>query len=761
MGSGSNKTAEAFTLTPAGQPPAPADTTDSSPTAAQPAPASGTDLPPANLPTIGIPPIGIATAAAPAAAVPAAPPAPGPTPGPEDAEDLAVLPPAQLAGELDQPDLQDQADTAAAATATSPAATPAASPAEPDVDDQVPTLTVGPTEDLALTPVPAVLPVGHAVGTPLLVGGADLVDSLVTVTSYADSAGTGAHGSREVLQALVAPDAEGKILEALSVSTHQLIPVQVEKTLAAARLPLDTSEDLYGQLTPIARSINSHLKAGTPVPDHRKEALTKVTDRLTEITEDPGSTAAEKAMATEYLTHTTAMAQRLTGLPAGVSYADARLPNVNAHTVTGTVMVTEYVPAPLPEAPEGLLPTTAAPATRIAPTIGSDGTSSWDGSKRSKASGTEYHVDLGDGYRAIYRPRAGVTTPGDPSSAPGASTDFSLRGQLEIVAPPGPGRAGQLVHRLGQLNLVNRPLTAAEGEWSYLQRNVTAQGLAAKPGVAAALAQTEGLEDAMTHVLVAQHAHEAIGLDAPALARFAKQLRLEAEAKALPAKVGLLRDAVATATGHTNGAALAASPGYDPVPRTSGGWLTWGRFDVEADTKAVKAAFSGRGLGCNVTGNNIGTMLVTSAMASTERRRLMGVQSGLGMSEAADQSTGGANAVFLRVRSKPTSGPTLFWSDPTALLRRSDWYAYNHDSFGAVAGGSKTASGMTRDPSKVAGHHGGGNEIMFVNGIDLLGAEAPTEIRCQTPAQRTEVLAQLASAGISSIGGRPAEKVVL
>jgi hypothetical protein len=84
------------------------------------------------------------------------------------------------------------------------------------------------------------------------------------------------------------------------------------------------------------------------------------------------------------------------------------------------------------------------------------------------------------------------------------SPDFSQRGSLELIAPQGAGHGPELVHRLGQLNLVNRPMTAAEGEWAYLRRNVEAQGLENKAGVKKALAEADGLEDATTELLVAE-----------------------------------------------------------------------------------------------------------------------------------------------------------------------------------------------------------------------------------------------------------------
>ena len=70
-----------------------------------------------------------------------------------------------------------------------------------------------------------------------------------------------------------------------------------------------------------------------------------------------------------------------------------------------------------------------------------------------QANGKEYAIDLGDGWSAVYRPYAA----NDPGS-----TEFSMRGQLEVHAPVGAGHGKQLVDRLEQLHLVNAPMTAAE-----------------------------------------------------------------------------------------------------------------------------------------------------------------------------------------------------------------------------------------------------------------------------------------------------------
>ena len=69
----------------------------------------------------------------------------------------------------------------------------------------------------------------------------------------------------------------------------------------------------------------------------------------------------------------------------------------------------------------------------------------------------------------------------------------------------------------------------------------------------------------------------------------------------------------------------------------------------------------------------------------------MGLTSSKGMSETADQKSGGARGVFLRMRTTAaatSSGPCLVWDKPTKILGRTDWYGYNGDHFGAAIPGT-------------------------------------------------------------------------
>lgn len=179
-----------------------------------------------------------------------------------------------------------------------------------------------------------------------------------------------------------------------------------------------------------------------------------------------------------------------------------------------------------------------------------------------------------------------------------------------------------------------------------------------------------------------------------------------------------------------------------------------------------QGAFGKRGLNHRVTGGNIVEVLTNGGvLACTERRRAMGIKPGTGTSEGGDMNSGGARSVFLRTGTKPSAsghgGQSLHWDDPSELLRRSDWYAYNEDHFGSLnpASGHST-TGMTRDPATLAGFGGKGNEVMFKNGIDLLGAEAPSLIRCGSPAVRSQVLSLLATRGITHLRGKPVAEVV-
>ena len=682
--------------------------------------------------------------------------------GKEKAHEAFVIAPAAAVATLEGPDsvldvagdadddaveVADAADTAVEVDDGGP---PTAQDTPPDASPaahltQVPTLS--PQDLEVVTPVPESVAVGDVAGHPLIVGGSDIDDSLLTLVAY-DSAG----GPREVLYGWVNPEAEDKLLEALALDEEKLVPVEVTKQVEG-RLPIDEQHQLYEQVEKIAKSVNHHLKAEDGIPQHTHENLAELEKTLEEL--KASATDDEKQMLSAYEAAASQLAERMSSDYAVPYDQGGKVPFVNPHTVQATVTVTEMVPAPSEDVADGLLPATIRDATRIKPTLDADGHGSWDGTSRyAGQSGKEYRVDLGDGYEAVYRPHV-VGSKKDHAAV-------GQRGFLELVAPQGAGHGPELVRRLEQLNLVNRPMTAAEAEWTYLTRNVWAQRLDKHDAVASAMTEARTLDDTVTELVFAEKADQAIDLDDAQLDRFAKAIRLEAEARALPLKTKLIRDTVATQLGFADGEALRASAGYDPTPRRSAGWYVWDRFDVAADAAATAKAFGNRVLYHRVTGNNIADMLTNSgALVATERRRVMGIRPGLGMSESSDMTSGGSRVVDLRAGNKPSKGPYLVWDDPSRLLRRSDWYAYDGDHFAASSDeGSWSTSGQTRDPAKVATFMKSSNEVLFRNGIDLLGHEAPDRIKCANKTQRKQVLNVLVAKGVTHLAGKPIEEVV-
>ncbi|MGW4894586.1 hypothetical protein ACWEQL_20270 [Kitasatospora sp. NPDC004240] len=594
--------------------------------------------------------------------------------------------------------------------------------------------------DPPLTPVPHAPPVGLATGVPILVGGEDFLHSQATLVAYQST-----DGPREVLLAHVSEEAEGKLLEALTVAGTKMVDVEVEEKVNE-RLPLDKNLQLAELVTAATTSVQHKLKSSSPMSEASIQKHQKALDAVQNVLNTPGLSDDEKVMAQYYLDQVNLIGEK-------INNGGAPMPHFAPHGHEVTKMVTKQIPAPSEDPEPGTLAAQLRDASRINATLNPQtGETSWDGQKRSSANGKEYAIELGDGWSAVYRPYAA----NDPNS-----TDFSMRGQLEVHAPVGAGHGGELVERLEQLHLVNKPMTAAEGEWTYLTNNITAQGLGDSAGMKEAISTAKGMEDLQVQELVHQRAESLIGLSEDELHYQVKRIQLEAAQTALPKKVAVLREAVAKATGFEGGDALAASAGYHPVPTASGGWLTWSRFDVTGQADKIKEAFSGKSLTHSIGSGSMLDVFSTGVLASTEKRAVMGIGGGIGMSEGQDKKTGGANSVFLRVSSTSSAGfgGHLVWDNPSVLMGRSDYYAYNSDQYG-VSPDKKKVSGLTRDPMKIATHTASGNEIMFRDGIDLLGAEAPSRIMCNGQGERASLLENFKARGITHLGGKAVEDVV-
>jgi hypothetical protein len=345
----------------------------------------------------------------------------------------------------------------------------------------------------ALTPVPDAPPEGAAAGIPVLAGGEDLADSTVTLMSYS-SAG----GPREVLLTTVTEGAEAKLMEALGVSDQKMIPVQVQQEVTG-RLPLDQHKQLHELIAKAAKSVNHKLKNGQPIPEQSIGYYQHAMTEVQAILDDPDASADEKIMGDYYAIQLDAIKDRIYGSPPPYT-GGGKIPVTEPYLHAGMATVTKYVPAPADDPEPGQLPAAIRDASRIQASIDpSTGVTSWDGTARSKAHGKEYLVDLGDGWTAVYRPYAA----NDPATA-----EYSMRGQLEVHAPQGTGHGPEMVRRLGQLHLVNRPLTAAEGEWTYLRANIATQGLDKHKAVAEAVTQARAMEDLQIQEIFYERQHE-------------------------------------------------------------------------------------------------------------------------------------------------------------------------------------------------------------------------------------------------------------
>lgn len=133
-----------------------------------------------------------------------------------------------------------------------------------------------------------------------------------------------------------------------------------------------------------------------------------------------------------------------------------------------------------------------------------------------------------------------------------------------------------------------------------------------------------------------------------------------------------------------------------------------------------------------------------------------------GMSTETDFETGGADSVFLRVRSSPPpkwrEGALGIEIDPSEM-GRMDAYFYNADEFGKAGPGNRASRKTAMELADIvrAGRLSDSNEIMMQRQV------APSAIRRVTmgPATRSQMLAKFKEAGISKVNGIPVEDLLV
>jgi hypothetical protein len=124
-----------------------------------------------------------------------------------------------------------------------------------------------------------------------------------------------------------------------------------------------------------------------------------------------------------------------------------------------------------------------------------------------------------------------------------------------------------------------------------------------------------------------------------------------------------------------------------------------------------------------------------------------------GMSSAADVGTGGADYVFtkpVKVADGKTYGVSgmVMYFDPVKLYQRLDFYANSYDSFG-----KRVSNQDVINAAKV-----GAYELMFKHRVSFDDLDS---IIVNNQATRTAVIQKLRQKGITEIGGRPLEAMIL
>jgi hypothetical protein len=198
--------------------------------------------------------------------------------------------------------------------------------------------------------------------------------------------------------------------------------------------------------------------------------------------------------------------------------------------------------------------------------------------------------------------------------------------------------------------------------------------------------------------------------------------------------------------------------------------MVFDRFDVEHDKANYAEMFDGKEIMVGISGGDKeGATLLDifrngGILASTERRRIMGARKNVGMSEDQDMTSGGAKSTFVRLHHKGTHADAddnqIIWDDPLTLLRRSDWYGAPMDTYGAENPKWHGDTSLRTTNLATVANFGSGNEIMFRDGLDLLGVDAPSRILCATEYQRDDLMEYLHEQGITKIGDKPISKVI-
>ncbi|MDI3297650.1 MAG: hypothetical protein QJR08_00610 [Bacillota bacterium] len=577
-----------------------------------------------------------------------------------------------------------------------------------------------------------------------------------TIQSYRDPT-TGE--IRRVLWCKVRAESDEKVLAAVERAMGHPTMTVWDEVEEVGRADWDLENQVAERLVTLAKSVNHHSGLGDGVPPHTMLGIAELRATLDGLAAKAGAMPPEeRALLDGYRKDLDEIAQA-----AGDGSHPVKTPRKDYGP--REALLKRLVPreVPLPQEGEGGPAMTAKWRHETLPRTSVDGgASAWDGRrKRAHGAGEEAVINFNDGWIAIYHP-----------SDPSKGVPFSRRGTLELHLPPGADPADIPAH-LARLNLHGHAASRAEAECAYVARAAWAMRADQRPEWRQAVEAARAIvEERAAAILWEAPAPES---DAAA-ERLAAEALVRAERETAPERARVLRRGLEAALGLPEGGLeklpnWRPEPVFDPAPGGGGHWR-WLRPDVDPAELREKAKAAGLVIGHELTGatdrvERLKAILESGVLAAQERRAVMGADAGHTMSPEEDLRTGGAAFTFLRAL-RATDEADIEW-DPETILMRSDWEFRNMDTFGAVNPQSShmpSESARVRDPMEVvrlakAGKLKGNNELLVKDGIGLFGPFAPRRIRAGSEAGRDELLAWCKERGITHIGSRPVEEVII
>ncbi|MDP2361618.1 MAG: minor capsid protein [bacterium] len=335
----------------------------------------------------------------------------------------------------------------------------------------------------------------------------------------------------------------------------------------------------------------------------------------------------------------------------------------------------------------------------------------------------EYHVDLGDGVEAVYKPFQGT--------GKSVGKSYAMHGRMTVKVREGVSESvvARAMERLKVLGLDTAPSTPWDEELMYLQK----------------VAFVAKIDDSPAFLAAAEEAKKASTESAVRIWRevWSRHLGVKDVTK-LPDynPMGTHQAAVATGKGGTAGMRVQV------------------RFDVSRET--LEREMEGYVLMHGMTKGSVEDFLeavlpTNQSFIPTAERFSTGVPIG-GMSPSQDMNSGGASYFFTRImRSTNTQANTIRFKPD--LLRRADAISYNSDHYGKVVGNFVRENRISDLETLKKMPHYCGNETIIKGAVPLL--ENMDSIVVGDAGRRVKVIALFKKHGITVLpDGRRIEDVV-